>query len=115
MDTLLMDFRCHFFALDYVDDDIICFSDDFSSHLMHLQSIFQRLIAAKLKFKPSKCFLFEDEIDYLGFKVSATGVTATSDKIEAIKALKPTTSKSQVRTFLGICNYYRSSFCEGVC
>ena len=43
-------------------DDIIIFSDTKEEHLKRLEAVFQKLMAAGLKLKPSKCFFFQDEI-----------------------------------------------------
>ena len=51
-------------------DDIIIFSDTKEEHLKRLEAVFQRLSAAGLKLKPSKCFFFREEIEYLGHVVS---------------------------------------------
>ena len=40
---------------------------------MRLESVFKKLAAAGLKLKPSKCFFFKEEIDYLGHLVSGKG------------------------------------------
>ena len=45
-------------------DDIIIFSDTKEEHLKRLEVVFQKLCAAGLKLKPSKCFFFTEEIEY---------------------------------------------------
>ena len=59
-------------------DDIIVFSDNPKDHIVRLKQ-FSRISSAGLKLKPSKCFFFKEEIDYLGHLVSGKGV-ATSPK-----------------------------------
>ena len=44
-------------------DDIIIFSDTKEEHLKRLEAVFQKLITAGLKLKPSKCHFFKEEID----------------------------------------------------
>ena len=46
-------------------DNIIIFSDTKEEHLKRLEAEFQKLAAADLKLKPSKCFFFREEIEYL--------------------------------------------------
>ena len=43
-------------------DDIIIFSDTMEEHLKRLEAVFQKLFAAGLKLKPSKCFFFREVI-----------------------------------------------------
>ena len=64
-------------------DDIIVFSDNPEDHIVRLEAVLQKLASAGLKLKPSKCFLFKEEIDYLGHLVSGKGVATSPKKIEA--------------------------------
>ena len=41
--------------------------------MKRLEAVFQKLPAAGLKLKPSKCFIFKEEIEYLGHDVSGKG------------------------------------------
>ena len=88
-------------------DDIIIFSDTKEEHLKRLEAVFQKLAAAGLKLKPSKCFFFREEIEYLGHVVSGKGVATNPKKVEAVtKCLTPKTVYD-VRSFLGFVGYYR--------
>ena len=88
-------------------DDIIIFSDTKEEHLKRLEAVFQKLYAAGLKLKPSKCFFFREEIEYLGHVVSGKGISTNPKKVEAV-AKWPTPQKVyDVRSFLGFVGYYR--------
>ena len=65
-------------------DDIIVFSDNPKDHIVRLEAVFKKLASAGLKLKPSKCFFFKEEIDYLGHLVSRKGVATSPKKIEAV-------------------------------
>ena len=65
-------------------DDIIVFSDNPKDHIVRLEAVFKKLASAGLKLKPSKCFFFKEEIDYLGHLVSGKGVGTSPKKIEAV-------------------------------
>ena len=65
-------------------DDIIIFSDTKEEHLKRLEAVFQKLYAAGLKLKPSKCFFFREEIEYLGHVVSGKGISTNPKKVEAV-------------------------------
>ena len=64
--------------------DIIIFSDTKEEHLKRLEAVFQKLSAAGLKLKPSKCFFFREEIEYLRHVVSGKGVATNPKKVEAV-------------------------------
>ena len=94
------------FALIYVDD-ILIFSQNFEEHLIHLDQIFQRLREANLKLKPSKCKFATKKVIYLGHVLSKDGVQVDSSKIEAVASFPTPKCQKDVRSFLGLCNYYR--------
>lgn len=88
-------------------DDIVVFSNTISQHLDRLEEVLQRLEAANLKLKPTKCELFKKEVKYLGHVVSAEGVKTDPDKIKAIREWPTPTCTSELRAFLGTGSYYR--------
>ena len=57
------------FAMTYLDD-IIIFSHTEEEHLAHIEEIFERLEAADLKMKRSKCDFFKKHIHYLRHLIS---------------------------------------------
>ena len=88
-------------------DDIIIFSDTKEEHLKRLEAVFQKLCAAGLKLKPSKCFFFREEIEYLGHVVSGKGISTNPKKIEAVSKWPTHKTVYDVRSFLGFVGYYR--------
>ena len=88
-------------------DDIIVFSQSFEAHLQRIEEVLSRLQEAGLKISPSKCKLFQHEVDYLGHVVSRDGVGTDKRKIEAIAQWPQPQNVSEVRSFIGLCSYYR--------
>lgn len=88
-------------------DDIIVPGSTFAEALQRLENIFERLRDANLKLKPSKCNLFQKSVKFLGHVVSEEGVQTDPDKTEAIKNWPIPTTPKDVRSFLGLCSYYR--------
>jgi len=93
-------------CLIYIDD-IIIFSRTFEEHLSRLSLVFDRLRQANLKLKPSKCHFAQSSVNFLGFVVSSKGILPDPDKISAVKSFHVPKSVRDVRSFLGLCNYYR--------
>ena len=62
-------------------DDIIVFSRTPEEHVHRLRAVFEKLKAASLKLKPSKCDFFKKEIKYLEHVVSKEGVSTDPDKL----------------------------------
>ena len=83
-------------------DDIIIFSDTKKEHLKRLEAVFQKLITAGLKLKPSKCHFFREEIEYLGHVVSGKGISTNPKKVEAVAKWPTPQTVYDVRSFLGL-------------
>lgn len=69
--------------------------------------VFLRLKDAGLKLNPKKCSLFQKEVKYLGHRVSEKGVFMDEDKVKAVQDWPRPTNLNELRSFLGICTYYR--------
>ncbi|KAK3749114.1 hypothetical protein QZH41_019410 [Actinostola sp. cb2023] len=88
-------------------DDIVIFSKTFDEHIGHLRQVFSRLRESGLKVKPSKCYLLRDSVPFLGHIISKDGVATDPDKVRAVTSWPVPTTKSEVRSFLGLASYYR--------
>ncbi|CAM9116754.1 unnamed protein product, partial [Heterosigma akashiwo] len=97
----------HAFVQSYVDDLLIYSPNDFQVHLQHVQDIFTRLLSANLRLKISKCTFATGECEFLGHIVGREGIKCDPKKVEAVSKLARPETKKQVRTFLGMCGYYR--------
>src|SRR5206468_10306231 len=88
-------------------DDIILMSRTIDEHLERLVMILDRLRGAGLKLKPSKCKLLQKTISFLGHIVSENGVATVPEKIQAVADWRVPGSVTEVRSFIGLCSYYR--------
>ena len=88
-------------------DDILIYSSSIEEHLQHLKIVFERLRKAALKLKPTKCHFVLDEVNFLGHQVSANGIQPDPEKIKVIRNLKAPKTVREVRSFIGMCSYYR--------
>lgn len=88
-------------------DDIISIANTFEDGVERLERIFQRLEDANLKLKPSKCIFFQKQVRFLGHIVSEEGISTEPEKISAVNEWPVPKSQKQVRSFLGLCSYYR--------
>ena len=70
MTGIMKDFN---FVIAYLDD-IIIFSWTAEEHLSHIKQVFEKLQAAKLSMKLSKCHFFIKEIQYLGHILSTKDI-----------------------------------------
>ena len=59
-----------------------------------------------MRLKYDKCGFLLPPVEYLGHKISAQGLQPTNDKIQAIKNAPVPTDVSQVKSFMGLVNFY---------
>ncbi|KAK6167883.1 hypothetical protein SNE40_021812 [Patella caerulea] len=94
------------FAIAYIDD-ILIYSRSKREHYEHIKLVFDRLRQHGLKLKPSKCNFFQQETKYLGFVITPQGIKTDQDKVCAIKGMDQPRTVKEVRSFMGMCSYYR--------
>ena len=92
-------------CLVYIDD-VIIIASSLEEHLSRLHLVFKRFRQANLKLKPSQCHFAETSVNFLGFVVSANGLSPDPDKIFAVQSFPRTKSVKDVHSFLGLANYY---------
>ena len=85
--------------------DIIILSVSEEEHKQHIQNVFHCLMQHNLQL--SKCKFMQKEIQYLGFIMSESGIMTDPDKVRVIRQMLPPTCVREVRSFIGICSYYR--------
>ncbi|KAJ8763148.1 hypothetical protein K2173_025533 [Erythroxylum novogranatense] len=76
-------------------------------HVEHLRRVFERLRQHKLFVKMEKCEFAQLEIRFLGHVVSKGQVRMDPKKVKAIVEWQAPTTVRELRSFLGLANYYR--------
>ena len=94
------------YCLIYLDD-LIVFLQMAEEHLHQLHVVFDHLREYNLKLKPSKCSLFQEEINYLAHKVLKKGVQPSDINVKAIMEYAPPQTYTEIRAFLGLMGHYR--------
>ena len=94
------------FAFAYLDN-ITIFSETAEEHMKCIQIIIDRLKAAQLELKKSKCVFFKKELHYLGHLLTTEGIKPQLEKVKAVNEMKPPTSPKGVREFIGTVGFYR--------
>ena len=88
-------------------DDVIVHSKDPDQHLEDLRTVFEAYRQAGLRLKPSKCYIMQTHVDYLGHVVSENGIEVMADYARIVKDWPVPNTLKTLRAFIGKVSYYR--------
>lgn len=88
-------------------DDIVVIGNSFEDQVANLSKVCERINGANLKLNPKKCILFQKEVKFLGHVVNEDEVSTDPDKTQVIREWVVPKNVTEVRSFLGLCSYYR--------
>ncbi|GFT79585.1 transposon Ty3-I Gag-Pol polyprotein [Nephila pilipes] len=94
------------FVFPYLDDILIASTNE-RQHKDHLKIIFERSNSYGLKTNISKSVFGVREIEFLGYLISQEGSRPLPEKVQAIINCKKPETLHDLRTFLGMINFYR--------
>lgn len=92
-------------ASSYIDD-IVVMGKTRAEHLQNLERVLTRLEQAGLRLNKSKCVFMAASIEYLGHVIDKDGLHPNLKKVEGIRKARAPTCVTELRSFLGMLNYY---------
>ena len=87
-------------------DDIIIAGRDEEEHFRLLKQVMAQLDQHNFTINQQKCKFFQKQLEFCGYQIDSQGLHKTPDKIQAMLEAPRPTSVTQLRSFLGIINYY---------
>jgi transposase InsO family protein len=90
----------------YLDDLIITGRTE-EEHDKNVNEVLYRLNKANLRLKLQKCEFSQEEVRYLGHKISATGISPLPEKVRALVNAPAPENVSELKSFLGMIQYYQ--------
>jgi len=88
-------------------DNVIIFSANAKQHVKDIDTVLHRLREAGVTLTLEKCTWFSDEVEYLGHIVRPGQLHVHNKNEDALKHAKFPTTKTQLKSFLGMYNVYR--------
>ncbi|GBN33744.1 Transposon Ty3-G Gag-Pol polyprotein [Araneus ventricosus] len=93
------------FCFAYIDD-ILVFSKDKTEHTQHLEQIFKRFVEFGITINESKCEFGKPQVNFLVHTINSEGILPMSAKVKVIQEFPKPETVSQLRSFLGMINFY---------
>lgn len=88
-------------------DDLVVFGASLAHHNSNLIKVFKRLRQFNLKLNPNKCKFLQNEVVYLGHRLTPDGVLPDSSKFNVVHNYPIPKNPDDVRRFVAFANYYR--------
>ena len=88
----------------YIDDILIVTKRTKQQHVYKVREVMRILDDANLQLKVGKCIITQDSIEWLGFKLTRTGISPIITKSQGISERLRSTNLKQLRLFLGAVN-----------
>ena len=86
-------------------DDILIYAESPAKALTVLNYLLKRLQRYNLKVKLSKCQFLVQKVEFLGYEVSAQGITQPLSRTTALTSIKLPTNGAELASFLGALNW----------
>ena len=88
-----------------IADDVMVHGETEEEHNRNLLQVLNKCREIGLKLNPEKCIFGKPQVKFYGNIVGKDGLKADPEKVEAIVNLPVPTNKTEMSSFLGMCNY----------
>jgi hypothetical protein len=92
------------FVKKYLDFLLVISSITFEDHLQKLELVLKLLSEHGLRINAVKSTFCADEIEYLGYWTTKSGIQPVSEKVEAIKNMVAPKNTEKLTPFVGMVN-----------
>lgn len=87
-------------------DDIIIQGATINESFTRLEQVLEKIKTYNLTLNREKCKFFKQSIEYLGHVIDERGLHKSQDKVKAILDAKRPQNTKELKSFLGLANYY---------
>ena len=107
MDELFQDFKQ---VRAYIDDILCLTTGSWKDHLTTLKRVLTIMQKANLRINAKKSFFGRESCEYLGYWVTRKGIQPLPKKVKAIQKIAKPKNKRDLRSFIGMVNFYRDAW-----
>ena len=93
-----------------IADDVILFVTAFDTIYHTLDKVLNQFLECGITLNKQKCELFINKAEFFGFVFTEKVITSCHTKIESIQNMPPPTNISELSSFLGMTNYFKSFY-----
>ena len=90
-------------------DDFVIYDNNITDHISHVQQFLQRCMDNNIALNVDKCQFFRTQLTFTGFQLSSSGYKIDPSITEAITNYPTPTSRSDLRSFIGLVNQLSTS------
>lgn len=94
------------YAVAYIDDVLVVTSTK-EEAFVRLKDVLKKLSSAGFSFNINKCSFLKTSVEYLGYKIENGEIRPNPHKIQALAALPPPQTVTQLTQFIGLSSYFR--------
>lgn len=88
-------------------DDLLISSRNETEHKAHLREVMRRLAKHNLSINLEKCEFARSTLDYLGHRITASGIEPRKEKVDEILNFPKPDTVVALKRFIGSANFYR--------
>ena len=88
-------------------DDCMVHASTVDSFIDRLRKVFLRFRQSKITLNPTKCSFGLPKVEFVGHTIDKDGLHFTRDKLDSVLNFPRPKTKRQIKSFLGLANYFR--------
>ena len=88
-------------------DDCMVYAGNVDEYIERLRGVFTRFKEHRITLNPAKCHLGLTQVEYVGHTITKNGLHFTRDKIDSVMNFPRPTTMKNVKSFVGLANYFR--------
>ena len=89
-------------------DDCMVHADSIDTFIDRLRKVFLRFRQSGITLNPAKCNFGLPKIEFVGHTIDSDGLHFTRDKLDSVLNFPRPLTKRQLKSFLGLANYFRN-------
>jgi hypothetical protein len=90
-------------------DDVIVHGKNEDEFIKNLRTVFLRFRKYNVKLQPSKMKIGLTNVEYVGHTIDKEGLHFARAKLDSVLNFKKPVYQAQLKSFLGLCNYFRDN------